>query len=183
VLRLHARHLRHDPNGVGLLEDVHGRYPGRTSTVAVLPVKVAEHVTDETADPALERVPDQRRLSRVASRDVHMSELLRKVVLGLLPPRRRATGVPRHRADGLPRWHAGLPRLPGGLSGWRGYLSRSPPRGSSWSNFPCGWPWPSGSEDSQPAARPARPATASSCRVSPATSCPSLPGTAPRSRR
>src|SRR5437879_3721071 len=111
VLRFHARHLGHDPNGVGLLEDVHRRYPGRACAVAVLPVEVAERVAEETTDPALEGGPVQRGPSRVKSRDEHKQTSYEGRGAGLIPPGRRATGVPRDGVRGLPRWQAGLPRL------------------------------------------------------------------------
>src|SRR6266516_4704775 len=69
-------------------------------------------------DPALEGIPIQRGLSRVTSCDEHKQDLLMRTWFGtVFPPGRRATGVPLDEGRGLPRWQAGLPRLPGGLSG------------------------------------------------------------------
>ena len=54
VVRAYPGDLRRDAEGVRLLKDVHWWDPGRAGVVPVLPVEVAQRVTEETVDPALE---------------------------------------------------------------------------------------------------------------------------------
>src|SRR5690349_15345735 len=62
VLRLHTWQLGRDADRVGLLENVYRGDPRGSGVVAVHPIKVAERVGEEPADPALKWVRIGRRV-------------------------------------------------------------------------------------------------------------------------